>query len=477
MSESTKFSRRDFIKTAAVGVAGTIVTGNVLAQQLGVPFKGSVLGANDRVNMGFIGVGNRGTELLHIFMKQKECRITALCDVYKPFLDRDASAIDPRILDFCKKKIPRMNETFESNPARYSDYRKLLENKDIDAVCIGTPDHWHAIQTIDAMNAGKDVYVEKPLTATIREGRAMVDAQKNTGRVAQVGLHRRGNSIYQELGRTLIAEDKIGKITLGSAARVSNMYPDGIHNFAPESVPAGFDWDTWVGPRPYRGWKRNLAPYYFRWYTEFSSQMGNWGVHYLDVMRWMLGEVGPSAVTATGGKFVLSDDREIPDTMQVMFEFASGIILNFGVYEATSGSVMPSGEVELRGTKGIINVSERGYKIRPTKAGQDQKWAAEELIRPEEKSIRDVSMLEDGSDEGSTTGMIANFLECIKSRRQPFCPLEEGHRSTSFAHLANISLALGKRLEWDPAKEVFTNSPEANRMLHYEYRKPWKLNV
>jgi len=478
MDKPKKISRRDFIKSTAMGVAGAMVVDKVLAQSIGAPFKGSVLGANDRINMGFIGVGNRGTELLKLFLQEKNnCRIAALCDVYKPYLDRDLKSVDPRLTSF-SDRIPAMGETFESVPVKYSDYRKLLENKEIDAVCVATPDHWHALITIDAVNAGKDVYCEKPLTATIYEGRKMVEAQAKTGRVVAVGLNRRGCPIYQQLAKEIPA-GKIGKVSVAGAYHISNMFPDGIGSFPSEMLPAGFDWDMWLGPRPAREWKRNIAPYFFRWHHEFSSQMGNWGVHFMDVIRWMLGEQAPVAVTATGGKYVLKDDRDIPDTMQVIFEFKSGVIVNFAIYEATSGSLFQDNkaEVELRGTKGILTASESGYAIRPTTAGQNQKWSSDKLMEAENFSMKGAKDLADGSSANSTQTLVRNFLECVKSRRTPLCTLEDGHRSTSFAHLANISLAMGSRLEWDPEKELFTNNDKANRMLHYDYRKPWKLNI
>ncbi|MEI6141366.1 MAG: Gfo/Idh/MocA family oxidoreductase, partial [Mariniphaga sp.] len=210
----------------------------------------------------------------------------------------------------------------------------------------------------------------------------------------------------------------------------------------------------------------------FRWWGDYSSQMGNWGVHYMDVIRWMMGEVAPVAITAHGSKFILDHDGDIPDTMQVTFEFASGKIISFGIYEGSSGDIFPYGEIEIRGTKGNLYASERGYRIIPATKGQFQNW--DKPIKSEEFDNPD-PYLSDGSSSDSTSGLIRNFLDCIKTRQKPFCTLEDGHRSTSFAHLANIAIATKQRLEWDPAKEVFKNSPKANGLLSYEYRKPWSL--
>lgn len=473
MKEKKGISRKKFLKHSVVGLIGTSVIGNLIpSKSFGVPFPGSVLGANDRINMGFIGVGNRGSQLLQLFMQEKSCSIGGLCDVYKPYLNRERKAVDSRILAFCKA-VPAMNESFDKSPRKYGDYRRLLENKDIDAVCIATPDHWHALNTIDAMGAGKDIYVEKPLTATIAEGRRMVDSQRATNRVVAVGLNRRGCPVYQRLAKDIPA-GKIGKVTVAAAARVNNMFPNGIGNFKPERVPEGLDWNMWLGPRGYREWQVNVAPYFFRWWNDYSSQMGNWGVHYLDVIRWMLGEQAPVTIHAIGGKYLLTDDREIPDTMQVVFEFGSGAIANFSIFEATSGGLFRDGEVELRGTRGILNASESHYSIRPTSPGQGQNWKDQPLPAVEEFKLKDNKELGDGSNSNSTQVLVRNFLDCVKTRNQPLCPLEEGHRSTSFAHLANIALATGVRLEWDAQAERFKNNAQANEMLDYTYRAPWK---
>ena len=250
------------------------------------------------------------------------------------------------------------------------------------------------------------------------------------------------------------------------------MYPNGIGKLRPENPPENFDWDMWLGPRAYRPYQYNIAPYMFRWWGDYSTQMGNWGVHYMDAIRWLMGETAPVAINAQGGKYVIDHDADIPDTMQVTFEFASGKIISFSIYEGSGGEMFPFGELELRGTKGNVYANERGYRIVPSRSGQFQTWDRQ----IEEEEFKNPStMLEDGSAADSTSGLIRNFLDCIKSRNEPLCPLEEGHRSTSFAHLANISLKMQQRLEWDSVNERFTNSEKANELLHYNYRAPWKL--
>lgn len=463
-----KTDRRSFMRDTAMVAAGMGMGGQIFGSARS---SGRVLGSNDRIRMGFIGVGNRGSQLLRLFMENKDCEIAALCDVYEPYTTRNREEVHPRYLSSMGGQIPKMGESFVRPPKIYKDYRELLADKDIDAVCIATPDHWHALQTIHAIEAGKDVYVEKPLTQTIYEGRKMVRAQAASNQVVSVGLNRRGSVAYQRL-RGVISKGKVGKISVARAARISNLFPLGIGKMSPEAPPKDFDWDMWLGPRSFRPYQYNMAPYLFRWWGDFSSQMGNWGVHYMDVIRWMMGETAPTVISAHGGKYVLDHDGDIPDTMQVTYEFGSGAIISFAIYEASSGSIIPRGEIELRGTKGTVYASESGYSIEPTRAGQFQEW--ESLTEGEEFEHKD-EMLSDGSSGGSTGVLIRNFLDCVRSRETPLCTLEEGHRSTSFAHLANIALSTGERLEWDGSNERFVNSESGNAMLHYEYRDPWKL--
>jgi predicted dehydrogenase len=460
-------SRREFLKHSAMTAAGlTVGLGAADASAFA-----KKPGANDKVRVGFIGLGNRGTQLLKRFMANEDVEVAALCDVYEPYTLRNRSKVNARWLD--TGKVPKMGESFTRQPKRYNDFRKLLEQKDIDAVCISTPDHWHAIQTIAAVDAGKDVYVEKPLTITIHEGRQMVSAAAKTDRVVAVGLNRRGSSIYQELAG-LVQAGKIGQVRTARAYRISNMYPDGIGSFKPEAPPAGFDWDMWLGPRPHRPYQYNIAPYYFRWWQDYSSQMGNWGVHFMDVIRWMVGEKAPVAVTAHGNK-LLKDDKTIPDTMEVTFEFSGGMLAQFHIYESCGAAGISGGEVELGGTHGNLVASQNGYTISPVKPGQFQTW--KQLVEPEERKLKSDAQHGDlGIREDSTANLIRNFLDCVKSREAPLCTLEEGHRSTSFAHLANIALATATRIEWDAESEKVTNNRAANDLLHYEYRSPWTLS-
>lgn len=424
-------NRRSFVKTAAIGVAaGLASTG--------------ASGASERIRLGIIGVGNRGGQLIECIRKHADAEIVAVCDVYDPFVNK-------------------WKEQLGGDVKPYGDFRALLDRKDIDAVVVASPDHWHALHTVMACDAGKDVYVEKPLSITIHEGRKMVEAARRTKRVVQVGVHRRSGRMYAELTQRL-RDGLIGKITVARCYRITNMWPNGIGKAADSEPPAGLNWDMWLGPRPQRAFRETIAPYKFRWWNAYSSQVANWGVHFLDLIRWMLNETGPTAVAALGGRFAVDDDRDIPDTMEVTYELPSGALAVFGQYEASGADAMKRGYVELRGTKGTLYVDDAGYEILPERGGQFQ----DNTPRMEPIAVK--------SEDGDLTVQhIRNFLDCIKSRACPAADVEEGHRSTTFSHLANIALATRSVLEWDSQQERISNNAKANDLLHYPYREPWKL--
>ncbi|NQT38882.1 MAG: Gfo/Idh/MocA family oxidoreductase [Planctomycetes bacterium] len=447
MPQNTRITRRMFTATGAAATFGLTAAG-----------ASRVLGANDRVRCGFIGVANRGGQLLSGFSQHADMEVAALCDVHKPTLAKAAGR-------------------FDGKPAVYADFRRLIDRPDLDAVVIATPDHWHALQTVAACNAGKDVYVEKPLSVTVVEGRRMVEAARRNKRVVQVGTHRRSSRVYAQLAE-MIAADKLGKITVSRAYRLSNMFPSGIGRQQPADPPADLDWDMWLGPRPERPYQANIAPYKFRWWQLYSSQMGNWGVHYFDAIRWLTGEVAPASVCAMGGRFAVDDDRTVPDTAEATFQFATGRLAVFGQYEASGNPAiprptapdedppMPQPELELRGTLGTAYISGTTFKIVPERGGQFQDRAPR---------TEPVKVVDTGGNGNLTTMHARNFLDCVKSRKKPTADVEEGHRSTTMCHLANISLATKSRLEWDAKTERFINNDAANELLHYEYRKPWKL--
>ena len=426
-------SRRNFVKTGA-----TIAAAAAFASP-------RARGANERLRLGIIGTGNRGGQLIERAKPHEDAEIVAVCDVYEPHLEKWKAALGGGV-------------------AAYADYRKMLEDTSLDGILVASPDHWHALHTIDACNAGFDVYCEKPMSYTIVEGRKMVDAARRNNAVVQVGLQRRSMELYLQL-REMMKEEALGKITVGRSYRLSNMFPDGMGREEPGEVPPGLDWEMWLGPRPERLYQDNIAPYKFRWWKEYSSQMTNWGVHYFDLIRWQLGQEAITSTSVHGGVYAVNDDRTIPDTMEAIFEFPMGCLMVFGQYEANQApAILNNAEVELRGTQGTFYGRGNKGVIEPEKGGQFQDPAPR------------MERLEMNTDQPDPTiAHIRDWLDCIKSREKPRADVEIGHRSTTIAHLGNISMWTKSRIEWDPDNERITNNEAANDYLHYEYRAPWKL--
>jgi predicted dehydrogenase len=294
----SKFNRRAFNKASATAALGIVATGQTAASAT------QTAGANERIRLGFLGVANRGGQLITAFQTHDDMEIVALCDV------------DSETLAKAKARCG-------GKPDTYGDFRQVIDRDDIDAVVIATPDHWHAIQTIDACNAGKDVYVEKPVSLTVYEGRQMVRAARRNQRVVQVGTHRRSGEVYAEAAQ-LVQAGTLGKVTVTRSFHRSNMFPNGMGKSQPTASPPSLDWDMWLGPRPERPYQANIAPYKFRWWTEYCSQISNNGVHSLDMIRWLMNATAPSSICCMGGKFAVDDDRTIPDTAETIFQFPDG---------------------------------------------------------------------------------------------------------------------------------------------------------
>ena len=314
-----------------------------------------VLGANDRVRLGVIGTGNRGRQVMEFFVQQPDCEIAAVCDVSRSTME-EANA-----------------KLLGGKAAMHSDFRQILDQPDIDAVLIATPDHWHALQTIMACRAGKDVYCEKPLSKTIHEGRKMVQVARETGRVVQVGTHRRSGLSYADAAN-LIASNKLGKITVARAYDTTNMFPLGIGKAAPSDPPKDLDWEMWLGPRPSRPFQATITPFKFRWWDVYATRFADNGVHFIDIMRWLTGdELGPTLISALGGRFVIDDDRTVPDVMEGMFQFASGRMIVFAQYETSGNRALPrQAFAEFRGTEGALYVSDASYEVLPERGGRYQ---------------------------------------------------------------------------------------------------------
>jgi predicted dehydrogenase len=444
-----KLTRRSFVRTTAAAAASTALG------------RSSVLGANERVRVGFIGVGNRGDQVLDAFLEQPDVEIAAVCDLYQPYVDFAASK--------CR-----------SRPKGFGDYRRLLDMKDLDALVISTPDHWHALQTIEACQAGKDVYVEKPLSLCVAEGRKMVEAVRKYGRVCQVGIQRASSPMVNEAVE-LIRGGEIGKVTAVRCFHVQNEWPKGIGNPPNEPAPSDLDWDAWLGPAPKLAYNRNRTFYRFRWFFDYSGgQLTNFGVHYTDTIQRALGQDAPVAVVAMGGKLAIEDNREIPDTLEVLWTYPGGTLVSFTQINTNAApAAVRSCEIEFRGTKGTLYLYGDGYEVVPENITPNEVPARTPLDRSLERGYRIGSkpMLEPKQVKGdaNTAAHVRNFVDCMKSRKTPACDIEAGHRRTSATLLGNVAWRLQAYLHWDRGAERFKNNTEANEKLRYEYRPPLKF--
>jgi predicted dehydrogenase len=440
-------SRREFARTAAAATA------------LGYS---RILGANERVGIGYIGLGNRGDQVHDAFLEHGDQITVALCDLREDYMD------------FAAKKS-------RANPRKYRDYRKLLEDPDVDAVVIATPDHWHALMFIDACHAGKDVYVEKPLSLTVVEGRRMVETAERTKRVVQVGIHRRSSPFLKEAAE-FVRSGGIGHVTVARSYHILNEWPNGIGNPPDEPPPSEEEWDLWLGPAPKVPYNRNRTYYNFRWFYHYSGgQLTNFGVHYLDMIRWCLGKDAPRAVTAMGGKYAVRDNREIPDTLEVLWEFEGPTLVVFAQYNANAapGNIQDA-EIELRGTKGTMYIHSNRWEVVPERITEMTRFARTPLDRQSERAYNPSRkpVIEPRSMKGSqdTAFHTRNFLDCIKSRSKCNCDILTGHLSTAATIIGNIAHKTKSYLEWDYRAEKFTNNEAANRYLHYRYRPPYRLS-
>jgi predicted dehydrogenase len=420
-----------------------------------------VLGANDRIRLGFVGLGNRGDQVLDGFLEYRDAEVVAICDLYQPYLDL-------------------ANRKIGTNPRQFKDYRRLLDIHELDAVVICTPDHWHAPQTIHACQAGKDVYVEKPLSLRVAEGRKMVEAARRYDRVTQVGLMRRSSPVCKE-AVDLIRSGDIGKVTVIRCFHIQNEWPKGIGNPPDESPPCDLDWDAWLGPAPQVPYNRNRAFYRFRWFYDYSGgQVTNFGVHYLDFAHSALGHDAPLAVAAMGGKLAVEDNRQVPDTLEVLWTYPGGTLVTFSQFNANGAPADRRGStMEVRGTKGTLYLTWNGYEIVPEEIPEEEFPALSPLHRAPDSNYRKERKMQipprkvEGKD--STALHARNFLDCVRSRARCNCDIETGHRSTTATLTANIAHQTHSYLEWDARNERFTNNDGANKLLDYEYRAPYRL--
>jgi len=395
--------------------------------------------------------------VLDAFLKHSDCEIVAVCDLYEPYRR------------FAAQKVG-------TGCTEYSDYRKLLERKDIQAVIIAAPDHWHTLMFMDACLANLDVYVEKPLSLTVAEGRRMVEIARKTGRVTQVGIQRRSSENCREACK-LVRDGGIGKVTVARAFHILNESPMGIGSPPDGNPPKGLDWEMWLGPAPRVAFNLNRCFYRFRWFWDYSGgQLTNFGTHYLDLIQAGLGRDWPLAVTAMGGKFGNMDNREIPDTLEVLWEYEGGALVAFSQYNCNAAPA--AGRdclVEFRGTNGTLYITYKGYEIVPESVRTSPVPARSPLDRADKHAPRRAMEPANVAGKADDADHARNFLDCIRSRQRCTCDIEIGHRSTSATLLGNIALKTKSYLLWDGKNERFTNNEEANKLLAYQYRAPWRL--
>ena len=401
---------------------------------------GHILGANERIRVGIIGAGDRGRGLWEQFIKQPDVSPVAVCDVYQPYLEKAAAMAGSSVMP-CE------------------DFRKLLEQRDIEAVIVATPDHWHALPTIMACEAGKDVYVEKPLSLRIREGRLMVNAARRHKRVVQTGSQQRSGAHYARAVE-IIRNGKLGAVSHVCAGFIRNAMPGFTSKGGGAPCP-GLNWDMWLGPAPYRDSLPLPALYHFRWFWHYSGgQMTNFGAHNLDIARWAMNVKAPTSVAGFGGRYAINDGGETADVQEVIYQFPD-FVLNWSVREMNG---MKAGFfLEFHGTKGTLDLSRSGFKVVP------ELW-----FLSEDSSKRQIEEITDpGSEYGEAH--VRNFLDSVKSRQRSNADVEEGHLTAVMCHLGNIATRTGKLLGWDPEREEFIGDREVNQWLHCDYRKPWEL--
>jgi predicted dehydrogenase len=422
--------RRTFLKTSlAAGVGLTAAPLIVTAQ-------------TRAYRTALIGTGWWGMNILHEAIASRDCKVVAMCDV-------DPNQLAPAHADVVKLT--------GDTPVKYTDFRELLAKEKPDIVIVATPDHWHPLITIAAVQAGAHVYVEKPISHTIKEGRAMVAAARDTKRVVQVGLHRRV-SPHNVSGLEFLKSGKAGKIGM---VRAFVHYPGGAGTPTADSEPpAGMDWNMWCGPAPLRAFNKAMHPKGFRQFLDYGNgTLGDWGIHWMDQILWWTDEKAPKSVFSTGGRHIKQDTTTAPDTQVTSFEFESfTAVWEHRTYAANLAERTNIGAY-FYGTEGTFHMGWMdGWTFYPTAKGASIVHQDPDLNKPDDQNIRQ---------------LFANFLESIRANRPPVCDIEIGHRSTTMSLLGMLSLKVGRSVQWDAAKEEIVGDPAANALLSRPYRAPW----
>jgi predicted dehydrogenase len=414
-------------------------------------FTGRIKGANDRTNIGFIGIGAMGSGNLEYAMKIPEAQPVVVCDVYRPHLERAQAAA--RKQGFQVKAV--------------SDFREILADKSIDAVCISTPDHWHAYMTVEACKAGKDVFVEKPACKFVEEGQKMVQAARKYKRVVQAGTMQRSGGYFQKAAE-IVKSGSLGHVTFCHAFQSGMTVQHGFGNPPDSDPPSDLDWDLWLGPAPKvpfnpNRWGVKAATFpTFRYFWDYAGgAMTDWGVHLIDPIHQCFGDPMPLAVTALGSKFYVEDNTQTPDTMQATFyyeNFLSG-------YESRTCNPLPmfglgqgAGTV-IHGTEASVFVNRGGCHLIPNNRSKEpETWE-------KNREMADMNVPH-----------WRNFLECIRTRENPISEIETCVRSSTVCVLANLAMRFRSRIDWDQDKWTCAQS-EMRPNLMATYREPWKLEV
>jgi predicted dehydrogenase len=460
--------RRDFLKTASKTVtlgAATLALG------------GRVLGANDRVRVAICGLRGRGNDHLKGFTHVPGTEIAAFCDV-------DDSILNLRLGDMQKLALPK--------PKTYVDVRKLLEDKDIDAISIATPNHWHSLMAIWACQAGKDIYVEKPCSHNWFEGRQLVRAVKKYNRICQHGSQSRSNpGMIEAIQR--VQNGTVGDVYLARA--LCYKWRASIGHATPEPFPAGVNYDLWTGPAPMKPFTRNRFHYNWHWIWDTGNgEVGNQAIHEIDIARWGLGVKFPVLVSATGGHFMFDDDQETPNVLNATYYF-DGANGKRKMMELEVRHWITNHEAEI-GTRAY---GSGGVPPAGLNAAAGKRSAEKQSLGPKDAKTNTIGNIFYGSNgylaidgydayktwltnqaepgpSGKASGdHFANFIDCVRSRRAEdiHSPIEEAHISTTLVHLANASYRLGRSLRFDPEQEQVINDDEANRLLRGSYREPY----
>ncbi len=427
-------SRREFLRRS--GAAALALGGAVQART-------TALGANDRVALGFIGLGGRGTALLRQFKGYEDVAVSAVCDVF----DRNLS---------------RASDLAGSQARAYKDFRQLLEQKDINAVVVASPAHWHALHTVHACKAGKDVYVEKPMSHNIAEGEAMVKAARDNNRVVQIGTQIHGGSNYKRVVE-IVRSGALGRISVARTWLTCNQAPNGIGNPADTAPPEGLDWDMWLGPAPVSPFNPNkFYGGYFRYFWDYGGGwMTGMGPHILDLVFWAMNLEPPLAAASSGGRYVIQDIAETPDTHEAVFDFPN-LTMTWSQMEACSYGYELRGGSEMRRRLGIMFHGTNGTLV----ADYNQLEIFPEGDRMQDFELPALPPAHDHYHE---------FIDSVRSRKLTSCDVAYAQKINVACHLGNISLRVGRKVRWDDKAKKIVGDDEANRLVSRKYRAPWKL--